>query len=125
MTTVRILVADENLDVQELVNDILRITYKDVTVDRALDMGGLRARLGAENLPYNLVIAASGLADDRGNGAPAILSREFPGYITKTLLLEDAPGDAAREAASAGIAVLTKPFSLDDFSDCIVKICPR
>jgi hypothetical protein len=121
---VRVLVADDNLDVHELVNDILLINFKDVTVDRALDVDGLRARLGSAQPPYNLVIAASNLAGSAGDALVSILSSEFPGYLDKVVILEDVLGRTSAGAAAAIIPILKKPFSLDDFGDCIRRICP-
>jgi DNA-binding NtrC family response regulator len=122
---VRVLVADDNLDVHELVNDILLINFKDVTVDRALDIEGLRTRLRAAQRHYNLVIAASSLADGTGKTILSILSNEFPEYLATVVLLEDMPGRVPAGPATANIPILKKPFSLDDFGDCIRRICPR
>lgn len=122
---VRVLVADDNLDVQELVNDILIINFKDVSVERVLDANGLREKLGAAKRPYDLIIVASGLADPQGKSAPAIIREEFRAVSGKTVILEDAPGQVKRGPGTAGIPVLTKPFSLDEFGDCVRKICPR
>lgn len=123
--SVKVLVADENLDVQELVNDILLINLKDVVVDRALSVEGLRIRLASVEHSYGLVIAASTLVDSNGNSALGVIRREFPKYISKTVALEDTHGEARAAAENADIPVLTKPFSLDEFGECIAKICPR
>jgi DNA-binding NtrC family response regulator len=122
---VRVLVADENLDVQELVNDILLINLKDVAVDRALSAEGLRTRLASVEHSYSLIVAASTLVDSNGNSALRIIRREFPEYVSKTVALEDAHGEARAAAENADIPVLTKPFSLDEFGECITRICPH
>ena len=122
---VRVLVADDNLDSQELVNDILLINFKDVSVERVLDAATLRKKLSAAKKPYDLVIAASNLADPRGASALAIIRDEFAAYRDRTVILEDAPGKVPRGPETAGIPVLTKPFSLDEFGDRVRTICPR
>ncbi len=121
---VRVLVADDNLDVHELVNDILLINFKDVTVDRALDVDGLRVRLGSAQPPYDLVITASNLAGGSRDALVSILRSEFPGYLGKVVILEDVLGRTSADPDTAKIPILRKPFSLDDFGDCIRKICP-
>jgi DNA-binding response OmpR family regulator len=122
---VRVIVADENLDVQELVNDILLINFKDVSVERVLEAQGLRDKLDKSKRPYDLIIAASGLADPQGKSALAIIREEFQAYTGKTVILEDTSGQVTRGPLAAGIPILTKPFSLDEFGDCVRKICPR
>jgi DNA-binding response OmpR family regulator len=121
----RLLVADDNLDVQELVNDILLINFKDVVVDRVLDADTLRAKLGTARQRYDLVIAASSLLDGTGKSAGAIVRDEFPDHLDKMILLEDTAGQEPSGPDRAPGAVLTKPFSLDEFGDCIRRICPR
>jgi hypothetical protein len=122
---VKVLVADENLDVHELVNDILLINYKDVAVDRVLEAEGFRAKLGAKHPGYNLIIIGSGLADASGKSAISILCEEFPQYRGAAVILQQAAGQIPNTPMAKKIPVLAKPYSLDEFSDCIKKICPR
>jgi|WetSurMetagenome_2_1015567.scaffolds.fasta_scaffold03934_5 hypothetical protein len=122
---VRVLVVDDNLDSQELVNDILLINFRDVSVERVLDAQGLRKKLGAAKRSYDLIIAAAALADPKGVTALSIILNEFGAYRGKTVILEDAPGKVPRGADTAGLPILTKPFSLDEFGDCIRDICSR
>jgi DNA-binding response OmpR family regulator len=123
--SVRVLVADDDLDVQELVNDILLINFTDVSVERVLDVQTLRKKLGAAKRPYDLIIATSALADPKGTSALSIIRNEFAAYRGKTVILEDTAGKVPRGAEAAGIPILTKPFSLDEFGDIVRKICPR
>lgn len=122
---VMVLVADENLDVHELVNDILLINFKDVAVDRVLEVKGFRAKLGTKHPGYNLIIIGSGLADPSGKSAISILCEEFPQYRGAAIILQDAAGQVPDTPMIKNIPVLKKPFSLDEFSDYIKKICPR
>jgi hypothetical protein len=122
---VKALVADENLEVHKLVNDILLISFKDVTVDRALDAATVRAKLGTARPGYNLVIVGSGLADASGKSVISVLWEDFPQYRGAVAILQDAAGKVPDTPLLKKIPVLKKPFSLDEFSDCIKKICPR
>ena len=122
---VKVLVADDNLDVHESVNDILLINYKDVAVDRVLEAEGFRAKLGTKHPGYNLIIIGSGLTDASGKSVISILCEEFPQYRTAALILQDAAGQVPDTPMIKKIPVLKKPFSLDEFSDYIKKICPR
>ncbi len=122
---VRALVADDNLDVQELVNDILHINYRDVSVDRALDFDGLCSRLRDADPRYDLLIAAATLGDAVDTPVVSVLQSEFAEYLPAAVKLQEAPGQVPVESGPVALAVLTKPFSLDDFCDCIKRICPR
>jgi len=120
---VRVLVADDNLDVQELVNDILLINFKDVVVDRVLDADTLRAKLGRR---ASATIGHCGVEPSgrHRKSAGAIVRDEFPDHLDKMILLEDTAVRNVRTGQGAGRR-LTKPFSLDEFGDCIRRICPR
>ncbi|HUI91110.1 MAG TPA: hypothetical protein VLX68_02580 [Chitinivibrionales bacterium] len=122
---VKVLVADENLDVHELVNDILLINYKDVVVDRVLNAEALRAKLGTKQPGYHLIIIGSSLADASGKSAISILAEEFPQFRGIAVILQHAAGQVPDSPLIKKIPVLTKPYSLDEFSDRIKKICPR
>ena len=122
---VKALVADESLDVHELVNDILLINFKDVTVDRVLEVKGFRSKLGSKRPGYNLIIIGSGLADATGKSAIAVLCEEFPQFRGAAIILQDAAGQVPDTPMIKNIPVLKRPFSLDEFSDHIKKICPR
>jgi hypothetical protein len=122
---IKALVADESLDVHELVNDILLINYKDVAVDRVLNAEGFRAKLAAPHPDYKLIIIASSLADASGKSAISILCEEFPQHRSAAAILLDTAGQVPDTPMVKKIPVLKKPFSLDEFSDVIKKICPR
>ena len=122
---VKVLVADESLDVHELVNDILLINFKDVAADRVMEAEGFRAKLGSKRPGYNLIIIGSGLVDASGKSVISILCDEFPQYRGIALILQDETGQVPDNPMIKKIPVLAKPFSLDEFSDRIKKICPR
>jgi DNA-binding response OmpR family regulator len=122
---VKVLVADESLDVHELVNDILLINFKDVAVDRVMEAEGFRTMLGTNRPGYNLIIIGSGLVDASGKSAVSVLCDEFPQYRGIVVILQDEAGQVPDTPMIKKIPVLAKPFSLDEFSDRITKICPR
>ena len=121
---VKVLVADGDLDVHELVNDILCITFKDVAVDRVLDADSFRAKLISSKNKYDLLLVASGVADASGKDILSIVLDEFPALVKKTAVIEDSAATARFDRSGAAIPLIKKPFSLDEFSSVIKKICP-
>jgi DNA-binding response OmpR family regulator len=120
----KVLVLDDDLDVHELVNDILCITYKDVSVDRALDADSFRAKVMSAKTPYDLVLIASGMTDEANKEIVTIVLDEFPSLLEKTAIIDETAGVARIDRNGAPIPLIRKPFSLDEFSDVIKKICP-
>jgi DNA-binding NtrC family response regulator len=121
---VRVLVADDDLDVHELVNDILCISFKDVTVDRVLDGDSFRAKVRSSKKQYDLLLLASEVTDAAGKDIISIVLDEFPGLIKKTAVIEETAATARFDRSGGAIPLIKKPFSLDEFSSVIKKICP-
>jgi hypothetical protein len=121
---VRVLVADDNLDVQELVNDIILINFKDAAVERVLDADAFRAKIIAANPAYDLVIVASSLADASGKNIVSIVCEEFPDSIARVIILENDTGYLPADPTVNIMQIVKRPFSLDDFGDRIRKIYP-
>jgi DNA-binding response OmpR family regulator len=120
----RVLVADNDLDVHELVNDILCITFKDVEVDRVLDGDLFRAKLFSSKNKYDLLLIASGVTDASGKDIVSIVVDEFPALVKKTAVIEETAATTRLDRSGAAIPLIRKPFSLDEFSSVIKKICP-
>jgi hypothetical protein len=121
---VKVLVVDSDLDVHELVNDILCINFKDVTVDRVLDADSFRARVRSLKKQYDLLLVASGVADDSGKDIVSIVLDEFPALAKKMAVIEETAALARFDRSGAPLPFIKKPFSLDEFSSVIKKICP-
>ena len=122
---VKVLVADDDLDVHELVNDILCITFKDVTVDRVLDADSFRAKARAPKKHYDLILVSSDVADASGKDILSIIFDEFPALVKKTVVIEETAATARFDRSGAPLPLIKKPFSLDEFSGVIKKICPQ
>jgi DNA-binding response OmpR family regulator len=122
--TVKVLVLDDDLDVHELVNDILCISFKDVSVDRVLDVDSFRNKVSSTKKSYDLVLIASGLTDDSGKNIISIVLEEFPALVKKMAVIQETAGGSWLDKGGNAIPVIKKPFSLDEFSDVIKKICP-
>jgi hypothetical protein len=116
--TTRVLMVDEDLDVQELVNDILHINFKDVLIDRAMDVSGLHTRINPLQTQYDLVL----IGDDGTKGFIDIIGKECPSLLKKAVLICSEHSAALQKWRD--IPSIVKPFSLDDFGEILGKICP-
>ncbi len=120
--TIHVLVADDDLDMHELIDDILHINFKDVVIDRAMDSNGIRAKVRAMRPPYDLVV----LGDDGMKGFMEILSDECPALVKKTVMIgSEGSGGNQSEAQRKwnDVPRIMRPFSLDDFGAIVGKIC--
>ena len=115
--TIRVLVADEDLDVHELVDDILHINFKDVAIDRAMDRNSIRAKIRSMQIPYDLIL----LGDDGEKGFVEIVHEECPALIKKSVMI--CPEGSNHIEKWGDIPRIAKPFSLDDFGETVGKIC--
>jgi hypothetical protein len=116
--TIRVLIADDNLDVQELVDDILHINFKDVFIDHAMDISGIRTRLSPSQIPYDLVL----LGEDGTKGFLDSIANESPSLLKKTIII--CSDQAAIPEKWRDIPCIVKPFSLDAFGEILGKIRP-
>jgi hypothetical protein len=114
---VRVLVGDEDLDVHELVDDILHINFKDVAIDRAMDPNGIRTKIRAMELPYDLIL----LGDDGMKGLVEIVNEERPDLVKKTVMI--CPEESNHIEKWSDVPRILKPFSLDDFGEVLERIC--
>jgi hypothetical protein len=114
---IRVLVADDDLDVHELVDDILHINFKDVAIDRVMDLNGVRAKIRSMKIPYDIIL----LGDNGIKGFIEIVNEECPALMKKTVLI--CPEGSPPVDKWSDIPRIVKPFSLDDFGEVLGKIC--
>jgi DNA-binding NtrC family response regulator len=116
------LVADEDLDVHELVNDILSIILKDVVVERVLNAEGFVRKLLSGQRRYDLIIVASKLHDGRGKSLASVVCNDYPAYCSKMAILKEPGEKLPADPRLAAVPYLEKPFSLDTFSETIKRL---
>jgi hypothetical protein len=114
---IRVRVADDDLDVHELVDDILHINFKDVAINRAMDPSGVRAKIRSMKMPYDIIL----LGEDGMKGFVEIINEECPALMKKTIMI--CPEGSIHVDKWNDIPRIVKPFSLDDFGEVLGKIC--
>jgi DNA-binding NtrC family response regulator len=113
---VKVLVAEDDLDVQKVVGDILHINFNDIEIERALDCNSLRQKIGSADPPYDLVLLDQDQTDDAGKNALDIIRDEFPYALARLVAIGDLQSDP-------DVPFIAKPFSLDEFGKIVKQIC--
>jgi len=119
--TIHVLIADNDSGIHELVNDMLHINFKDVTVERVRDRDSFRSRLKIGMSTYDLIIFDGYPTDNDGQEFINSLKEEFPGIMSKVIML--CGSGCSIHPDQCEIPCLIKPFSLDDFGEIVKKIC--
>jgi response regulator RpfG family c-di-GMP phosphodiesterase len=127
-----ILVADDDMDVQQLMCDVLEISLRNVRVERAMSLQGFWAKLPAspEQQPWHSVFLSVDYIKEEPAGFMERLRAAKPDEAGKVVIVGTA-ADAAdiesyAEAAGEGLKTapfLVKPFSLDGFEEFVKRLC--
>ena len=120
---VRVLVADYDSDMHELVNDILHINFRDVVIERVQDSAGLRSKISSGSNQYNLILLDGYQTDTDGREIIDVLQDEFPDVLGKVIMICGTASDCRIRQDRCAVPCLVKPFSLDDFGEIVKKIC--
>ncbi|HAJ80444.1 MAG TPA: hypothetical protein DCO75_11815 [Fibrobacteres bacterium] len=119
--TIHVLIADNDSGIHELVNDMLHINFKDVSVERVRDRDSFRSKLRIGMSTYDLIVFDGYPTDNDGQEFINSLKEEFPGIMSKVIML--CGSDCNIHPDQCEIPCLIKPFSLDDFGEIVKKIC--
>jgi len=126
-----VLVADDDMDVQELMCDVLEISLRRVRVERAMTLQGFWAKLPAPpEQPWHLVFISVEYIKEEPAGFMERLAAANPDAAAKIVIVGTA-ADAAdiesyAETAGKGVKTapfLVKPFSLDGFEEFVKRLC--
>jgi response regulator of citrate/malate metabolism len=113
---IKVLVAEDDLDVHKVVGDILHINFNDIEIERALDCNSLRLKIRSANPAYDLILLDQDQTDDTGKDLLEVIREEFPQVLSRLVIIggiQSAPD----------IPFIAKPFSLDDFGKIVKQIC--
>jgi DNA-binding NtrC family response regulator len=117
----KVLVADDDLDVHQLVHDILQINFKQFTVDRALTSKSFLSKIKAAKSPYDLILCNVRMNEENGENIIDSLQEEYPEIIDRVILLADSPEESSDSLKD--VPCVSKPFCLDHFGEVIKKVC--
>jgi len=119
---VKVLIADVDIDVQEFLNDVLEINFKDVEIVRVLQVENLVKNLRENGHEYNLVLLNLYIAENKDIDIVDIINQTHPELMERIILLDGIPDWYQGTNAVQKLPVMQKPFSLDYFGDVVKKI---
>jgi len=120
MKTTNVLIADDDMDSHQLMDDILEIIFKNVKIDRTLNLQGFWAKISDAQNKYDLVLLSPGLIKDEQEAFLDKLGSANPELMHK-IVLTGKEQDFENYAMDIKLLpFLAKPFSLDHF-ESIVK----
>jgi len=122
---VRVLIADDDLDSHELLDDLIEINFRDVEIDRALTTESFLQKTGAADASYDLVLfnmhpGKSG-SDSEAMELVSHLEKNRPQLLERTVFILPKDADPRALGIADRFPVLLRPFSLDEFSDVVQK----
>jgi DNA-binding NtrC family response regulator len=125
---INVLVAEEDMDVHELVADILEINFKNVKIDRALDYDSFLKKVNGPEEPYHLIIMNESIGGEVSTKDVVEKIRAAQSNFTERLVLLSGAEDECRSSLDESlrqIPFIKKPFSLDGFGEIVKKVCAR
>lgn len=117
---VHVLIADNDLDSHELVDDVVDMIFRDVRIDRALSKESLFLRLGASGNNYDLIIFNYTMEKKEIEEVIQYITATRPELLPSIFFITS---DKQHKEIPAQFPVLTRPYSLDAFSEIAKKIC--
>ncbi|GBU21444.1 hypothetical protein R80B4_01335 [Fibrobacteres bacterium R8-0-B4] len=126
-----VLIADDDMDAQQLMCDVLEICLRKVKIERAMSLSGFWAKLPAQpEQPWHLIILSSEYIKEEPAGFMERFAAVNPDAVDRLVIVGTAEDAADMEsyAESAGESVkaapfLITPFSLDGFEELVKQVC--
>lgn len=121
---VRILVAEDDLNFQQVIHDILEISFRDAHVERVMSMEALFGRLGDPDAQYALVLFNLHFDASEGTISLERLKERFPAILDRLVILCSSRHDQEQgRVVINGLPCIAKPFSLDEFTELVQGAC--
>lgn len=120
---IKVLIADDDLDFHELMDDVLEINFRDVKIDRALSIENFWNRIKECGDQYDLVLFNSSLQQDSEECVLNSIKKLDPALLGKLVLVGDKQDDIQYSPDLLDLPYLQKPFSLDHFGEVVKKAC--
>ena len=117
---IRVLLADDDMDSHELIDDLIEINFREVKIEHALTRNSFLEKIGSDSQQFNLILFNLDLDGPGEESVVGILKRKFPGLFKRTVFITSGnrPAQETEE-----LTLLTRPFSLDYFGEVVQKAC--
>jgi len=120
--SVRVLIIGNDVHIHKLVVDIIEITFKEVTIDRAANEEALLSKLDSQEYSYNLIIFDCHNDKETDEELITSLKNTRPHLLDHLIVLIDSEAEKPAEEVLQKISYVIKPFSLDEFGELVKKI---
>ena len=121
---IKILIADDDMEVHQLMADILEINFRDVKVERALTLQSFWAKAAApagEN-PWHIVFLCVDYIKEEPDRFLERLNETNPDVQPKVVITGFAQDFESCAEDIRQLPFLAKPFSLDAFEDMVKRV---
>jgi hypothetical protein len=125
MPLVRALIAEEDLNLHQIVHDILEICFKNVRIDRALNYDSLYQHLRERGDQYDLILYDVDFDDRLDRDALPAIRVEFAHLLPAFVLMVPRKVDLETWPHAQGLPYVAHPFSLDEFSQIVTHVCAK
>ncbi len=120
---INVLVASADLDVHELVADILEIIFKEVNLDRVMDIDRVREKIHSGEFAYNLILLDYHICNVDGKTDLLAIDELPQPALERLVIIVDAAEGVTVDPGLENIPMVTKPFSLDEFDHIVRSAC--
>lgn len=118
---IRVLVADNDLDSHELIDDILQINFRDPKIERVHTPDSFAEKVSSAVPPYNLILYSVQMDIESGQKILAQLLKQNPDLSKRMVLMGEDKDSLPPDAKS--VPNIPKPISLDYFGEVVKKAC--
>ena len=117
----RVLIADDDVDSHELIDDLIEVNFRDVEIEHAVTKKSFFNKIGSASQPINLILFNLGLDGSGEEGNIELLKNRHPDLLNRTVFI--VTGDRPVPEALNGMNLISRPFSLDYFGEVVQKVC--
>lgn len=113
---IKVLVANENMDVHQLMRDIIEINFRDVEITRALSAESFWEKIKE---PRHLVLIGADFIKEDSEAFIDRLKAANPDALGNVIIIGNKEDRDTLDEDAKQLPFLAKPFSLDDFEEIV------
>ena len=121
---IKVLIADDDMDAQRLMDDVVEINFRDVVIERALSLQSFWKKVSdaGADAPYNFIFLNVEYIKEEPDGFLERLKAANPNTTAKLILMGSAADAEACGEDIKQLPHLDKPFSLDEFEEVVKAV---
>jgi len=121
MPKVRALIAEEDMNLHQIVCDILEMTFKDVAINRAMNTEMLFKKLDGNVEHIDMLIYDLHFDETGDEPALPLIRRRMPELDGRIVILASKGDDVRHNAHARDLPYVIHPLSLDDFIETVTE----